>query len=87
MTLAKLDDLGERTVDEMEAKTIYTPRYKGNTLGVYNEKVCGGDCFEFTQKYIDMYFIQANTDKTGTWSYKRYEARPCKAEDLTLEEF
>ena len=48
MTLAKLDDLGEMTVDEMGAKTLYTPRYKGNTLGVYNEKVCGGDCFEFT---------------------------------------
>jgi hypothetical protein len=34
-----------------------------------------------------MYFIQANADKTGTWSYQRYEASPCKAEDLTLAEF
>jgi hypothetical protein len=47
LTEADLDIIGEKTVGAIGAYTLYTPRYKGNHLKVYNKEVCGGDCFTF----------------------------------------
>jgi hypothetical protein len=49
--------IGEKTLKETGAFTLYTPHYKGNSLKEYDKEVCGGDCFTFTQKFLDMYWI------------------------------
>ena len=73
-------------MEEIKALSIYTPRYKGYALNMHDMEVCGGDCFEFTQKYLDMYWIQGNSDITGSWNYTKLESRRCKTEDLTIAE-
>ena len=59
-TRADLQGIGMKTLDEIQAITLYTPRYKGNHLRKHDNEVCkdtGGDCFKFVMQFLDMYWI------------------------------
>tara|TARA_B110000285_G_scaffold166173_1_gene185676 strand:- start:505 stop:723 length:219 start_codon:yes stop_codon:yes gene_type:complete len=60
LTITDLKLVGEKNLLEMGSKPFYTPRYRGKILQKRNEKVCaetGGDCLEFVQKFLDVYWI------------------------------
>jgi hypothetical protein len=88
-TTVDLTELGVKTMHEIEAIPMYNLRYKGEHLPRTSLELCGGefkgDCFAFAQKYLDMYWIQANGYTNKTVDKTRLPSRPCEKDEVTRE--
>jgi hypothetical protein len=88
-TFIDLNDLGVKTMHEINAIPMYNLRYKGVHLPRNSDEICGGefggDCFAFASKYLDMYWIQANGYSNKTVDKTRLPSRPCEKDEVTKE--
>ena len=51
-----LDELGVVSLEEMNNVPFYSFKYKGSVLKP-NHEMCVGNCFDFLNKFVNMYFI------------------------------
>ena len=80
------DKMGVMTLKEMGSIPMYNLMYKGKFLPRKSLEVCGGtdgDCLDFAQKYLKIYWEQANGYINKTVDVYYYEARRCWEEEIT----
>ena len=84
-TTANLLDIGDVKLSEMKLLPFIAPYYKGWEIKRKDEIMCkefDGDCFKFFEKYIDLKWVEHQTDKSKT---KYYAGHVCTTDEITLK--
>ena len=48
--------IGIVSIDDINNQPFYSFKYKGKSLAVNDEK-CGGNCLDFLDSFLDIYFL------------------------------
>jgi hypothetical protein len=49
----------------------------------YDEKKCGGDCWEFLNSFLEIYFLQSDALEPKKYDQQKYKPRKCTDDDIT----